>query len=72
MNLELGIRYMGTTDSPDKINKQNGAGEPNVRILQAVLIAISLVAIAAGVLRGELTDIFRKATLVCLECIGIG
>jgi len=43
-----------------------------MRKKQVILIILSVSAIIAGVYRGELTDIFRKATLICLECIGVG
>ena len=39
---------------------------------QIVLLAVAVSAILLGVFRNELADIFRKATLLCLECIGIG
>jgi hypothetical protein len=40
--------------------------------LQSALLILAIAAMTAGILRGELTDIFRKATMLCLECIGIG
>jgi hypothetical protein len=40
--------------------------------IQILLLIAAVVGVAAGVYRGELTDIFRKASLLCLECIGIG
>jgi len=39
---------------------------------QLFLLIIAVAAMSFGIFRGELTDIFRKAALVCLECIGIG
>ena len=39
---------------------------------RAVLIIFGAVLIALGVLREEPSEILRKATVVCLECIGIG
>ncbi|HEY9060059.1 MAG TPA: CD1871A family CXXC motif-containing protein [Pseudobacteroides sp.] len=36
------------------------------------LLIISTAFIAYAVLRGEVKQVFRKAVLICLECIGIG
>lgn len=43
-----------------------------MRKLQILLVVLSVSMMVIGIFRGELTDIFRKATLICLECIGIG
>lgn len=36
------------------------------------LLVVSTAFIAYAVLRGEVNQAFRKAVLICLECIGIG
>ncbi len=36
------------------------------------LILLSAVFLAAGVLRGEHTVVWRKAVNLCMECIGLG
>ena len=41
-------------------------------VLQITLLVAGLVLMGVGVLRGELIDIFRKGTIICMECIGIG
>ena len=41
-------------------------------ISRITLLALGLALITTGVLRTELPEIMRKATVVCLECIGIG
>ncbi|MCL1828491.1 MAG: thioredoxin [Oscillospiraceae bacterium] len=40
--------------------------------LPAGIFLIGVISAAAGVWRGELSDIMQKAVVVCLECIGIG
>ena len=37
-----------------------------------IVLAIALVSLGFGVFRGEIYEVFDKARLVCLECIGIG
>lgn len=36
------------------------------------IVLLSLVLLAAGVLRGENTVVWRKAVNLCMECIGLG
>lgn len=38
----------------------------------AVGLAIGILCLGLGVYYDQFTDIFRKAVLICLECIGIG
>lgn len=42
------------------------------RRLPWVLLTISLVLMAAGLLLGEYKTVLEKAITVCLDCIGIG
>lgn len=46
--------------------------ERTKNIVALSLMAAGLLALIAGVLRGEAADVLRKATMICLECIGIG
>ncbi len=48
-----------------------GAGAVKRR-LPWVLLALSLVLMAAGLLLGEYRTVLEKAITVCLDCIGIG
>ena len=41
-------------------------------VVQIALLIVGLVLMGAGILRGELIEIFRKGTVICMECIGIG
>ena len=42
------------------------------QIARAALIAAGVVLALLGLMRGEALDIARKASIVCIECIGIG
>ncbi len=37
-----------------------------------VVLAVAAVFIAVGAMQGDALAVFRKASLVCYECIGIG
>lgn len=38
----------------------------------ALLLALAIASFVFGINRGELKTVHRKASTVCLECIGIG
>jgi hypothetical protein len=40
--------------------------------LTITLLALGGVFVLVGILRGETFIVLKKATLICLECIGIG
>ncbi|HIY13275.1 MAG TPA: thioredoxin [Candidatus Agathobaculum merdipullorum] len=37
-----------------------------------VVLAVAVLFLAQGVLRGETQIVFRKAVNICMECIGLG
>lgn len=41
-------------------------------VIPLVLIAIGIAFLIVGIYNGEAQEILRKATVICLECIGIG
>ena len=41
-------------------------------LVPIVLLVTALVAIAIGIATGEVFTVLQKATLICLECIGLG
>ena len=47
-----------------------GATKRNV--IAAVILCAGIVLVEAGIFRGEAVTVFKKATRICLECIGIG
>ena len=43
-----------------------------MRIKQLLLLLAGLAFLGIGVFRGETVEVMRKATMICLECIGLG
>jgi len=41
-------------------------------LIRIVLLMLGIVVLVLGLFRGEATEIFHKAIIVCMECIGIG
>ena len=41
-------------------------------VVQITLLTIGIIAFALGIYRGEATEVYNKAVVVCMECIGIG
>ena len=35
-------------------------------------VALGIIFLVLGACSGQLTEIYRKAVMICLECIGIG
>ncbi len=46
--------------------------EHTKNVIAVSLMLVGLTALVLGVLRGEAADVLRKATMVCMECIGLG
>lgn len=41
-------------------------------IRSCVILGLSIIMVVVGVNRGEVQTVFKKASNICLECIGIG
>ena len=39
---------------------------------QALLLFIGILCLSIGFFRGEMTEVMRKAIMICLECVGLG
>lgn len=37
-----------------------------------ILFAVAIIFIAIGIKTGQFNEVYQKARLICLECIGIG
>jgi len=46
--------------------------QKQTNVLRAILFAVAVAFILAGLLRGEAGSVFIRAIHICLECIGIG
>ena len=46
--------------------------ERRLLLLQIFLLLLFGLMVGAGVLTGEAETVFRKASMICMECIGIG
>jgi hypothetical protein len=46
--------------------------ERTKNLIACGLLLLGVVAMIAGILRGEAADVLQKATMICLECIGLG
>lgn len=42
------------------------------RIFPVISIIVALIMIFAGIYRNEYDDYYRKAIMICMQCIGIG
>ena len=42
------------------------------KIAPFIILTLSIILIAEGILRGEAEAVIEKATRICMECIGIG
>lgn len=42
------------------------------RVIRTVLLILAVGLIAVGLVTGEYKGVYRKASMICYECIGIG
>lgn len=56
--------------------RNDSAASPSKRRLRvpawAIVLVLAAALIALGVMQGDALDVWRKASLICYECIGIG
>ena len=42
------------------------------KLIRTFVLLGAVLCIVVGIIRGDMTGVFRKAVYICLECIGIG
>ena len=52
--------------------KHNGIDIGGSRLISIILLVVGLVTLGIGVSNGEALVVLKKATVICLECIGLG
>ncbi len=45
---------------------------PRGRVFRRILLAIAVICILVSVWNGSMTDVWNKARVICMECIGMG
>ena len=44
----------------------------SMKKLKCIILAIGIVFLVIGIASGEVNTVFQKASMICMECIGIG
>ena len=57
---------------PETKKEENKTLAGKNRLLRAVVLALAVVLIIAGVFNGSARDVFGKAVKICTECVGLG
>ena len=57
---------------PETKKEENKSLAGKNRLLRAVVLALAVVLIIAGVFNGSARDVFGKAVKICTECVGLG
>lgn len=60
----------GQDNTGQPVVQQQRPRRLNIARLAVLVLAVGFIAL--GVYRGEVMAVFRKAIVVCLECIGLG
>ncbi|MCR5627966.1 MAG: hypothetical protein K6F99_11640 [Lachnospiraceae bacterium] len=42
------------------------------KIIRIIVLSVSVILLALGLMTGGFVDVLSKASVICLECIGIG
>lgn len=58
--------------SPQRTDKQTPHRPKTVRVLRLVIFIAATVLIVLGIVNGGMRDVFVKAKMICMECIGLG